>query len=119
MVGGVLSRLWTDCCAVIVRETVHTGEGVSGIRETLRYASMPCRLSYFRSARDQASVEMDGMAARTVQATKLILPPDADVPPGSRIQVKRGDRTLEFRASGQPRRYRAHQEIILEAVKWA
>lgn len=119
MVGGVLSRLWTDCCTVTVREPVQMGDGTSECREMLRYKGLPCRLSYFQSVRDHASMELDGMAAKAVQEAKLILPLDADVPPGSRIEVKRGDRTLEFRASGQPRRYRAHQEILLEAVKWA
>lgn len=120
MVAGVLSRLWTDCCRVIVREPAQDGDGVSRFRETVLYEGLPCRLSYFYSRRSHAADAFGGAAAKAVQTVKLILPRDVQVPPGSRIQVKREDRTMDFCASGQPAIYSAHQEIVLENFgKWA
>lgn len=120
MVGSVLSRLWTDCCTVLVRETVQGEDGTTAFREHARYTGLPCRLSYSGARCGHAEEALDGAAAKAAQEAKLILPRDVDIPPGSRILVKREDRTMDFHASGIPRLYRAHQEILLEnREQWA
>lgn len=120
MVGGVFSRLWTDCCTVIVREPVTGEDGVTRLKEVIRCEGQPCRLSFFQSVRYHAEEALGGAAAKVEQAAKLILPPDVEVPPGSRIRIRRGDKTMDFCASGMPMRFHAHQEIILENFeKWA
>ncbi len=120
MVGSILSRLWTDSCTVSVREKAMDGDGVTAFHEKKIYEGLPCRLSYSGTAREYAEAKLGGAAAGVKQAVKLILPGDALVPPGSRIRIRREDREMDFCASGLPKIFSAHQEIMLENFeKWA
>lgn len=120
MVGGVLSRLWTDCCRILVREKATDADGISRLEEKVLGEGIPCRLSYFQSVKHHASEGPGGMAAQLKQPAKIILPADVEVPAGSRIQLMREGRLLDFCASGQSMHFHAHQEIVVENFeKWA
>lgn len=121
MVGGaVLTRLWTDTCAVFVREPFMNEGGVTELREVKRYEGLPCRLSFFQSVWHHAEEELDGTAASIRQIVKLFLPLDVEIPPGSRICVVREGREMDFCASGFPMVFSRHQVVVLENFeKWA
>ena len=118
--GGVLSRLWTDSCRVFVRMPVEDAAGVTQMQERLLHDCLACRLSYYQSVRDIAARTGETGAAKLRQLAKLILPLGIDVPAGSRIELSREGRLLQFCSSSLPMIYRNHQEILLENFdRWA
>lgn len=83
--------------------------------ETLTPEPVPCRLSF-----SSAPAAGEGAAAAVSQTVKLFLPPDIDIPAGSRIEVEREGQTLYYIRSGEPARYPGHQEVNLEIWRrWA
>ena len=121
MVGGaVLTRLWTDTCAVFVREPCENEGGVTELREVKKYAGLPCRLSFFQSVWHHAEAELGGAVTTVKQIVKLFLPLGVEIPPGSRIHVVREGREMDFCASGFPMVFSRHQVVVLENFeKWA
>lgn len=78
--------------------------------------NQPCRLSFERLQ----MVNQTESAAAVIQNTKLFLPPDIYIKPGSKITVTQAGRTAEYTSSGVPAVYDTHQEIVLELFKeWA
>lgn len=118
MVGGaVLTRLWTDSCTVFVREPFVNEYGVTELREVKLHEGVPCRASFFQSVWHHTEEELDGAASSVKQIVKLFLPPDVEIPSGSRIHVVREGREMDFCASGLPMVFSRHQVIVLENFK--
>jgi len=54
-------------------------------------------------------------AMEAVQTVRLFLAPDIDIPPGSRIALRRVEGSeLRFHRTGVPAVFEAHQEIRME-----
>jgi hypothetical protein len=79
--------------------------------ESALFEDLPCRVSFKRVA----SADDSDNAAPLEQAVTLFLSVDVDIPPGSRVVVGRGGRSLEYHSSGEPAVYSSHQEIALES----
>ena len=99
----ILSRLWTDRC------DVYTHEGKL-------YHEVPCRVSFRRGIEAMGMIRnVHEAAMEAVQAVRLFLAPDVDIPAGSRIVVRCKDgRELRFHRSGVPVEFEGHQEIRME-----
>lgn len=119
--GNPLARLWTDRCTVIVREKYTRENGSTGFRDKAVLEDEPCRLSFFQTYHAAVNGgEKDMLTPELAQKAKLFLSPDAAIPPGSALDVTRGAHTVRYALSGQPARYRNHQEIVLELFqRWA
>ena len=113
-----LLQLMTDRCTVTVREPVSDAEtGLMGYAEKVLAADLPCRIFLFlcpgRRGREAPR--------RSGQPVKLFLQPEVEIPPGSRIAVTRGEKTVLYARSGEPARYPGHRrESNLELwERWA
>lgn len=113
MLRRAIERLYTDVCDVynqVERFDEATGQTYS---ESVRVGvSLPCRVSFGAIA----SAEQNE-SATLKQTIKLFVAPDVDIKAGSRVNVTRNGKVLEYKASGQPSLYSSHQEIMLELVR--
>jgi len=116
-----LARLWTDTCDVTVRrEALDPETGRTVFTEEQILSGVPCRISFRLSFETVSTVREQGMAAALSQSAKLFIGPEAALPPGSRITVRRGGRVFEFARSSAPAQFGGHQEIRMERWKgWA
>ncbi|MBP3410475.1 MAG: hypothetical protein J6M10_05700 [Clostridia bacterium] len=115
-----LALLWVDSCSVSVQEEYRKESGASGFREKLILEDEPCKLSFYDSKASNNIAAVHGPAAPLSQMAKLILRADAQIPPGSRVEIRREGKTLRFKASSQAAAYFSHQEILLEVEEeWA
>ena len=103
-----IETLYEDTCTVISFASVRGEDGISRPEEKILYEALPCRLSF--SSLPAAS---EGMPPGQSQSVKLFLAPEAEIPPGCRIDVTRMGRTVQYKSSGPPARYPTHQEISL------
>lgn len=114
--NAAIRSLWCDRCTVTVKRKTETPGGRTVQTTETLFAHVPCRLS-FKSI--EVTEESSG-AARTVQATVLLLDRQYSVPAGSIITVQHEGVTFEYERSGIPAPYSAHQEIPLKLRKeWA
>lgn len=111
-----LERLWTDRCAVFVREEVTDSEThLTDFEEKPLFSNQPCKLS-FETLTAAAGDEI----AAVRQAVKLFLSSDVTIPAGSKIIVTRQndtERTFVYTRSGEPGMFSNHQEIMLELFR--
>ena len=112
----ILRILWTDACTVTIRQPVTDPEThLTGFQEREILTDEPCRISF-----QSVSAAGEGSISAIGQSVKLFLRPDVEIPPGSRIAVRRDGKQLLYTRSGEPARYPSHQEIQLELwKKWA
>ena len=113
---NALRALWHDTCTVIVRESkTDDSSKLTKSVETPLFKDLPCKIS-FNSLPSAAG----GSVATAEQQTKLFLPSNIVVPPGSKIVVSHSGRTLEYAQSGDAGVFSCHQEITLEKFRrWA
>lgn len=112
----MLERLWLDDCVVYASERVAKPSGADGLRWGVRWEGKG-KLSFSSGNRP---AQGDGVAAELSMTAKLFLPLEADVPPGCRVDVWRGERVFHLKGSGVPAVFSSHQELLAEVVeKWA
>lgn len=106
----ILHTLWKDRCTVkTMRKCTDEYNIVTQAWVTV-LENEPCRISFSSST---AAMGGGGVSVDTNQFVQLFLRPDADIPPGSRVEVTRNGVTTAYRISGVPARYSDHQEIGL------
>lgn len=71
--------------------------------------NQPCKMTHKSS--DTTTV-VNGVAVQA-QSIKLLISPDIEIKPGSKITITQDGRTAEFKRSGLPAVYPSHQEISL------
>lgn len=107
-----LERLWKDRCTVYIQaENTDPSTHLTVFEETPLFEDQPCKLSF-----ETLSATSGDEIPMVTQSAKLILAPEQEVPPGSRIVVKRFQpkQDFEFARSGIPGVFNDHQEILLE-----
>lgn len=105
-----LEETYDGVCTIYERkpqEDPETGDTV--FKEVQVWENIPCHLSYSSMP---ATGESDSGAAVT-QVTKLFLAPEAEIKPGSRIEITQQGVTGSYSRSGKPAVYSSHQEIEL------
>lgn len=105
-----LEETYDGVCTVYERkpqEDLETGDTV--FREMKVQENIPCHLSYSSMP---ATGESDSGAAVT-QTTRLLLAPEEEIKPGSRIEITQQGVTGSYSRSGKPAVYSSHQEIEL------
>ena len=121
MVGEQLRRFWTDRCDIIVREgALDASTGRTVFTEKALVQNAPCRLSFRLAFETTGRLRDEGMAMAARQAVKLFLCHTIEVPTGSKIVVRRGDREFTYARSGTPAVFDWHQELRVELFRaWA
>ena len=111
-----LKTLWKDTFSVVEYQQIKQPNGATGFIEVTVLENEPCKLS-FSNLRE---VNQNDANAIIVQTTKLFFENRIDVKSGSKIIVKREDRTFEYSQSGEPGIFFSHTEITLVPWKgWA
>lgn len=111
-----IESLYKDLCDIVEYQPYIKPNKSTGHKEVVVLENQPCRLSIQTSTSTSSA---DG-AATIQQITKLFINPEITVNPGSKIIVKRNNRTTEYQNSGVSAVYCSHQEIILELFDgWA
>jgi len=109
MFSKILKKYNIDRCDIYAATPVKNG-GVTSFAEELRGSDLPCRLTYLGG---ENSVKTDTRSYARAKA-KLFLNTGVAVPPGARIAVRRGDKTLVFNSAGICSFYPSHTEVWLE-----
>lgn len=112
-----IERLYTDTCRIIEYHSVTdpvTHITCPNHEEVAVHENVPCRVSHKNrilapaASGDVPSIEL---------TSKLIIRPDIQVKPGSKIIVTRDGVSIAYKCSGAPARYCTHQEIMLELLE--
>ena len=114
--AAAIRSIWCDRCTVTVKRDTETPSGRTVQTTETLFANIPCRLSF----KSIEVTEESSSAARTVQATVLLLDRQYSVPAGSKITVTHEGVTGVYERAGIPAPYSTHQEIPLVLRKeWA
>ena len=109
-----VSRLWTGRCDVVeYTEVTDEKTHITGMQEVTALKDIPCRIS-FETIKGAQQTESP---AKGEQIIKLLVSNDINIPEVSKIIVTQNGVTGEYKASGIPAVYTAHQEILLEVFK--
>ena len=111
-----IERLYVDTCTII--EYCSTVNPVTHItspnQEVIAYENVPCKVShkdrilYPAASGDVPSINL---------MSKLIISPDIQVKPGSKIIVTRNGVSTAYKCSSAPARHFTHQEIIIDLLE--
>ena len=106
-----IEKLYIDTCSVYEYQ-LQTDSSTHITRpnvEVLVHENVPCKLSY-----KTVTYANEGIANSLSQVTTLIINPEIDIKPGSKILVTRDGVTTAFKNSGLPARHINHQQLTLE-----
>lgn len=104
------------CTVIEYRKVKDDVSKISSMKEIQTIKDQPCRLS-FETLRSASQTDT---ATSVQQITKLFLPPELKIPPGSKIVVGQCGRSTAYKASGEAAVYYSHQEITLDLFDgWA
>lgn len=106
-----IEKLYIDTCSVYEyqQQTDSSTHITRPNVEVLVYENVPCKLSY-----KTVTYANEGIANSLSQVTTLIINPEIDIKPGSKILVTRDGVTTVYKNSGLPARHINHQQITLE-----
>lgn len=112
--ANAVERLWNGRCDVVkFRSVTDTKTHITGMQEVITLKDIPCRISY----ETIKQVQQTEAPAKGEQIIKLFISSDINIPSGSKVVVTQNGITGEYKASGIPAVYAAHQEILLEVFK--
>ena len=108
---------YKDVCSVIqYQDTKDPKTKLTSKQEVTVLENHPCKLSF----ETVKSAEGTDTATALTQSIKLLIAPEVDVAPGSKIVITHEGRTGEYSQSGIPAVYPTHQEIVLTVFeRWA
>lgn len=110
----MVEKLWFHDITVWVSEAVRKPSGADGFQWVKGWEGKG-KLSF-----QPGGPAGDGPAAGLTMTAKLFLPLEADVPPGCRVDARRGGRVYHLKSSGVPAVFSRHQEVLVEVVEeWA
>lgn len=112
-----IESLYDGICTVTEYHKGKKANGSTNFEETVVLENLPCRLSF--KTVDKTS-QTDNGASRVVQVVTLLVSPDVNIAPGSKLTVTQNNVTAEYQHSGSSAMYDTHQEIILDLFeKWS
>lgn len=111
-----LERLYVDTCSII--EYCSVTDPVTHItspnQEVIVRENVPCKVSHkYNTLTPAASGDVPSIEL----LSKLIISPDVQVKPGSKIIVTRNGVSTAYKCSSAPARYFTHQEIMMELLE--
>ena len=105
-----VEALYTGSCTVTRQQKYTRGNKSTGFKEVVVLDGQPCRLSYSSAPETKGT----DSATDVTQAIKILLAPEVQIEPGSRVTVIQNGVTETYKSSGKPAVYQTHQEIRLE-----
>lgn len=106
---AVESRYSGRCTVTEMQGVKEPGTNILKQTPVIVLTDQPCKMTHKSS--DTTTV-VNGVAVQS-QSIKLLISPDLDINPGSKITITQDGRTADFKRSGIPAVYPSHQEISL------
>lgn len=102
---------YTGLCTVTEMRTNPKDPTTNIVSQTpvVTLTNQPCQLTH-KSA--ETTTVANGVAVQA-QSIKLLISPDIEIKPGSKITVVQNGRAKDYKQSGIPSVYQSHQEISL------
>lgn len=110
---AVIEQTYTSTCTVTERQKVKKPNGSTGFEEVKVLEKQPCLMIY----KTVSSAAVPEPAAAINQGTVLLIAPEVQVKPGSKITISQNGLTADYARSGIPAVFSTHQEINLESFK--
>lgn len=103
-------------CTITEHQKVTKPNKSTGFKDVVVLEEQPCKLSF----ENLTTTTDSGNAEKVIQITKLLIAPEIQIKPGSKLTVTQNGVTREYKKSGEPAVHFAHQEIMLELFDgWA
>lgn len=113
MVRKAIEKMYIGTCTITEYQKVKKDNKSTGFQDVIVLENQPCKLS-FSSITSTSQTET---AAMVVQTAKVLIAPEIQIKPGSKLTITQNGVTTEFKNSGKPAMFGSHQEIILELFK--
>ncbi len=109
-VRAAIEMMYQGTCTVTEHQKVKKANKTTGFQDTIVLENQPCKLSFSNIT----TTSQTETAAMLVQTAKVLIAPEIQIKPGSKLTITQNGITTEYKSSGEPARYATHQEIILE-----
>lgn len=113
MVRKAIEMTYTGKCTITEQKKVTKANKSTGFVDDEVLINQPCKLSFSRIS----NTNQGETAASIGQITKVLIAPEIQVKPGSKLTITQNGVTTEYSKSGEPATYNTHQEIVLELFK--
>lgn len=113
MVRKAIEKMYIGICTITEHQKVKKDNKSTGFQDVIVLENQPCKLS-FSSITSTSQTET---AAMVVQTAKVLIAPEIQIKPGSKLTITQNGVITEYKNSGEPALFDTHQEIILELFK--
>ena len=111
-----VESLYDSKCTITEYQKFKKEDKSTGFQEKVVLADEPCKVS-FKTI--NATKETDS-ASSVSQVVTVLLAPEIQVKPGSKLTITRKNVTTEYKSSGKPAVYNTHQAVVVELFEgWA
>lgn len=116
MVRKAIEMTYTGKCTISEYQSYTKENKSTGHQEVPVITDQPCKLSFSKVT----NTSQGETAAMVVQTAKILIAPEIQIKPGSKLIITQNGITTEYKNSGEPALFSTHQEIVLELFKgWA
>ncbi|MBS5822410.1 MAG: hypothetical protein KID00_00885 [Clostridium argentinense] len=112
-VRKAIEMTYTGKCTITEHQKVKKPNKSTGFEDVIILKDQPCKLSFSKIA----NTNQGETAAMVVQTAKVLIAPEIQIKPGSKLTITQNGVTTEYSQSGEPAIYNTHQEVILELFK--
>nr|WP_308742099.1 hypothetical protein [uncultured Anaerocolumna sp.] len=112
-VRKAIESMYIGTCTITEHQKVKKENKSTGFQDVVVLENQPCKLSFEKITNTNPTET----AALLVQTAKVLIAPEIQIKPGSKLTITQNGVTTEFKNSGEPAMFGTHQEIILELFK--
>jgi len=112
-VRQAIEMTYTGKCTITEHKKVTKTNKSTGFEDDDVLIDQACKLSFEKVTNNNQGET----AAMLVQTAKVLIAPEIQIKPGSKLVITQNGITTEYKSSGEPARYATHQEIVLELFK--
>lgn len=113
MVRKAIESMYIGKCTITEYQSYKKENKSTGKKEIVVLKDQPCKLSFSKITNNNQGEA----AAMLIQTAKVLITPEIQIKPGSKMTITQNGITTEYKNSGEPAIYETHQEIVLELFK--
>lgn len=115
-VRAAIEMMYQGTCTVTEHQKVKKENKTTGFQDVIVLTNQPCKLSFSNIT----TTNQTETAALVAQTAKVLIAPEIQIKPGSKLTITQNGVTTEYENSGEPALFNTHQEISLVLFKgWA
>lgn len=115
-VRAAIEMMYQGTCTVTEHQKVKKANKSTGFQDVIVLTNQPCKLSFSNIT----TTNQTETAALVAQTAKVLIAPEIQIKPGSKLTITQNGVTTEYENSGEPALFNTHQEISLVLFKgWA